>query len=82
MTDYWLCWNICVIVSLLVALEYNTIIYFTLTLCYPACGHHRKTLSIRLLAVGFDNLDGRSGLFRPAPLQTCCVNAADLQRSW
>jgi len=21
MTDYWLCWNICVIVSLLVALE-------------------------------------------------------------
>jgi len=37
-----------------------------------ACTHHRKTLSIRLLAVGFNNLDGRSGLFRPALLQTCC----------
>jgi len=41
-------------------------IYITLTLCYPACAHHRTTLSIRLLAVGFNNLDGCSGLFRPA----------------
>ena len=40
----------------------------------------KKTL-IRLLAVGFNNLDGRSGLFPPAPLQTCCVYAAGLQRS-
>jgi len=44
--------------------------YITLTLCCPACVHHRKTLSIRLLAVSFNNLDGRSGLFRSAPLQT------------
>jgi len=50
--------------------------YITLTLCYPACAHHRKTLSIRLLAVGFNNLDGCSGLFRPALLQTGCVPAA------
>jgi len=55
--------------------------YRSLTLCYPACGHHRKTLSIRLLAVGFNNLDVRSGLLRPAPLQTCCIYAAGLQRS-
>jgi len=53
----------------------------TLTLCCPACAHHRKTLSIRLLAVGFNKLDGRSGLFRPALLQTDCVYAAGLQRS-
>jgi len=31
-------------------------------LCYPACGHHWKTLSIRLLAVGFNNLDDCSGV--------------------
>jgi len=24
----------------------NTIIYITLTLCYPACAHHRKTQSV------------------------------------
>jgi len=53
----------------------------TLTLCYPACVHHRKTLSIHLLAVGFNNLDGRSRLFQPALLQTCCIYAAGLQRS-
>jgi len=64
-------------VSLLVVLEY-TIICTTLTLCYPACAHHRKTLKIRLLAVGFNNLDGRSGLFRPAPLQ--CRPAAFMQQ--
>jgi len=38
---------------LLIALEKNTIIYRTLMLCYPACGHHWKTLATRLLAVGF-----------------------------
>jgi len=55
--------------------------YITLTLCYPACAHHQKTLSIRLLAVGFNNLDGCSGLFRPALLQTGCVYAAGMQQS-
>jgi len=29
------------------------------------------------MGVGFNNVDGRSGLFRPALLQTCCVYAAE-----
>ena len=58
----------------------NTNIFGTLMLCYPASVDNQKTLAIHVASVGFNNLDGQSGLFRSAPLQTCCVDAASLQQ--
>jgi len=79
MTDYWLCWNICVIVSLLVAVEYNTIIYYfhamLAGLCAPCENSLNPLVGRRFLA----NVNSRSrSLYAVARPSVCRLSSVTL----